>query len=112
MPVELSDEKLSDLLATGKDWGRTKTSVPGVFVVKLPGSRTSPSRLAVEINPVDATGNPTKRRGLFLRSAGELELFRGILSEERLLKLFEMVDAVNPKVESKGREAGEGVIEI
>jgi hypothetical protein len=29
-----------------------RTSVPGVFVLKLPAYRGSPTRLAVELNPV------------------------------------------------------------
>jgi len=59
-------EKLSDFLENGKDWGKLKTTVPGVFVLKLPPYKSSPERLAVEINPVDASGNPTKRRGLII----------------------------------------------
>ena len=66
--IKLSEDKLADFLETGKGWGKLKTTIPGVFVVKLPTYRSSPTRLAVEINPVDASGTPTKRRGLFIRS--------------------------------------------
>jgi hypothetical protein len=30
------EEKLAAFLKTGPDWGRFKTSVPGVFVLKMP----------------------------------------------------------------------------
>lgn len=48
----MSEEKLADFLQNGKDWSRVRTSVPGVFVLKLPAYRGSPTRLAVELNPV------------------------------------------------------------
>ena len=68
-------EKLRDFLKTGKDWARLRTSVEGVFVLKLPAYRRSPTRLAVELNPVDGEGKPKKRRGLILRSSTDLEDF-------------------------------------
>lgn len=108
----MSEDKLADFLETGKDWGKLKTTVPGVLVVKLPASRSSPARLAVEINPVDASGNPTKRRGLFIRSIDELESFKEILNEERLSKLLGMLNSVNPMVEGQRRGKREDVIEL
>ena len=70
----MSEEKLTDFLKTGKDWSRIRTSVAGVFVLKLPPYRSSSARLVVELNPVDETGNPKKRRGLVLRSSAELRI--------------------------------------
>jgi len=52
----VSEEKLADFLNTGKDWSRMKTSVLGVFVLKLPKYKSAPTRLAVELNPVDENG--------------------------------------------------------
>jgi hypothetical protein len=104
-------EKLADFLKTGKDWTRIRTSVPSVFVMKLPPYRGSPARLVVELNPVDEGGTPKKRRGLILRSASELEEFKELLVDEKLPKLLGMIDSVNPKVEG-GRRREEGVIEL
>jgi len=108
----LSEERLADFLRSGKDWSRLRTSVPGVFVLKLPAYKSSPSRLAVELNPVDEAGKPKKRRGLVLRSSMELEEFRELLQNEKLTKLMAMIDAVNPKVEAAGRRKGEEIIEL
>jgi hypothetical protein len=108
----LSEEKLADFLKTGKDWSRIRTSVPSVFVVKLPPYRSSPCRLVVELNPVDEGGTPKKRRGLILRSTAELEEFKELFSDEKLPKLLSMVDSVNPKVEGGKRRKEEGVIEL
>ncbi len=108
----MSEEKLADFLKTGKDWSRTRTSVPGVFVLKLPPYKTSPARLVAELNPVDETGTPKKRRGLVLRSSAELEEFKEMFQNEKLPKLLSMIDSVNPKVKAgKGRK-GEEVIEL
>ena len=105
-------EKLTEFLKMGKDWSRLATTVPGVFVLKLPAYRGSPSRLAVELNPVDETGKPKKRRGLVLRSTAELEEFRELLQNEKLTKLMSMLDSVNPKIEAVRQRKGEEIIEL
>ena len=56
-------ESLKAFLEKGNDWERKPTTLPGVFIVKLPPFGRSPTRLVVEINPVDASGKPTRRRG-------------------------------------------------
>ncbi len=108
----MSEEKLADFLKTGKDWSRIKTSVPSVFVVKLPPYKSSPARLVVELNPVDDVGTPKKRRGLILRTTAEFEEFKELFSNEKLPKLLIMIDSANPKVEVEKRRKEEGVIEL
>jgi len=92
----MSEEKLEEFLETGKDWAKVKTSVPGVFVMKMPGSKNREPSLSVEVNPVDASGSPTKRRGLIIRSVDELLEFRNILGNEKVENLLEMLEDVNP----------------
>jgi len=108
----MSEEKLEDFLRTGSDWEKLKTSVPGVFIQKLPPYRSSPARLAVEINPVDASGNPTKRRGLLLRYPDEYDAFKEILTDEKLPRLLEMLERVNPGQGRGAKKKGDDVIEI
>jgi hypothetical protein len=108
----LSEEKLTEFLRNGKDWSRMRTTVPGVFVLKLPAYKGSPSRLAVELNPVGEDGTPKKKRGLVLRSTAELEDFKQLFQYEKLSKLMEILEAVNPKVEVERRRKGEEVIEL
>ena len=83
-------------METGKDWAKVKTTVPGVFVMKMPGSKNREPSLSVEVNPVDASGSPTKRRGLIIRSVDELLEFRNILGNEKVENLLEMLEDVNP----------------
>jgi hypothetical protein len=108
----MSEDRLEEFLRTGGDWEKLRTSVPGVFIQKLPPYRSSPERLAVEINPVDASGNPTKRRGLLIRSLDEYEAFKEILTDEKLPKLLEMLEGVNPETGRRGRGKDKDVIEI
>jgi hypothetical protein len=106
----MSEDKLAEFLEKGKDWEKVKTTVPGVFVMKMPGSKTRPASLSVEINPVDAGGSPTKRRGLIVRGVDEYLEFKEIVLNEKLESLLEMLEAVNPE---KGRgKASKDVIEI
>jgi hypothetical protein len=92
----MSEEKLEEFLQTGKYWAKVKTTVPGVFVLKMPGSKNREPSLSVEINPVDASGSPTKRRGLIIRSVDELLDFRDILGNDKVETLLEMLEDVNP----------------
>ncbi len=108
----MAEEKLAEWLQTGKDWSRLKTTIPGVFVLKLPAYRSSPTRLAVELNPVDAEGAPTKRRGLLLRSSSELDAFREILQDERLSTLLTAMDAVNPETKTRTRRDQDDILEL
>lgn len=108
----MSEEKLANFLKAGKEWSRLGTTIPGVFVLKLPKYKTAPPRLAVELNPVDETGKPKKRRGLILRSNAELEDFKELFQPEKLSKLLNMIDAVNPEVKVAERKKREEVIEL
>lgn len=108
----MSEEKLKDFLRTGKDWSTLRTSVSGVFVLKLPAYKASPTRLAVELNPVGEDGNPKRRRGLILRFSGDLEDFEKLFQHETLSKLLSMIESVNPKAEAARRKKGEEVLEL
>ncbi|MCW4048898.1 MAG: hypothetical protein NWE89_04095 [Candidatus Bathyarchaeota archaeon] len=107
----MSEEKLAEFLENGKDWGKVKTTVPGVFVMKMPGSKSREPSLAVEINPVDAAGSPTKRRGLIIKSVYEYEEFKAILMNEKMESLLEMLEDVNPDSAKPGK-VSKDVIEI
>ncbi|KXA94181.1 hypothetical protein AKJ65_05115 [candidate division MSBL1 archaeon SCGC-AAA259E19] len=98
----------------GDDWERKKTSVGGVFVLKLLKYKSSPPRLAIELNPTDSRGNPTKKRGLMIRNLKELGTFRDLIGEEGLDDLMDTMIEVNPgkgKV-TRPEEEKEEVIQI
>ncbi len=107
-----SEEKLSSFLKTGPDWGRLKTSVSGIFVLKMPAYKSSPARLAIELNPTDDSGSPTKKRGLVLRSSEELDEYKTIFQYDKLLPLLKSLEGVNPKQPKKVPKLGEEVLKI
>ncbi len=91
------EQRLREFLRSGGDWERSRTSIPGVFVVRLPGRGPRGPELALEINPVDGQGQPRKRRGYMVRGKAELEELSRILSDPRLARLAEALEAVNPR---------------
>ncbi len=103
--------KPADFLKSGKDWERKPTTVSGVFVLKTPPFRGSPARLAVELNPVDDAGRPTKKRGVLLRSSEELAEYKRLIEDERLTSLLKNLDALGPKPVKKEKPKAD-IIEI
>ncbi len=68
------------------DWAKRKIDgYPGLFLVKMPAKKDVPANPALEINPADQYGNPTKRRGIYIRSTAEMQavanLFGGKVPE-------------------------------
>ncbi len=59
---------------TTKDWEKKKIEgFPGLYLVKMPAKNDTPAHAALEINPADQFGNPTKRRGIYIRATAELQ---------------------------------------
>jgi len=59
---------------TTKDWEKKKIEgFPGLYLVKMPAKKDTPAHPALEINPADQFGNPTKRRGIYIRATAELQ---------------------------------------
>ena len=58
--------------------------------MKLPSSRTRQAAIAIEINPVDSAGSATKKRGIVVRSASELDEFNRILANQKLVELSQV----------------------
>jgi hypothetical protein len=99
------EDRLTDFLRDARDWERRVTNIPGVFLLKLPSSRTRQAAIAIEINPVDSAGSATKKRGIVVRSASELDEFNRILSNEKLVELARKMDQINPSKRKQPRLA-------
>ena len=65
--------------------------------MKLSSSRSRQASIAIEINPVDAAGSATKKRGKVIKSASELDRFNRILANQKLMELARRIDEINPK---------------
>ena len=91
-------EALKEHLENGKDWEKLETDIPGVFVVKIPGTKTRSSRLMVEVNPINkATGTPKKRKGLFIADFEMYLQFQEALMEDEVPALIKTLEEVNPE---------------
>ena len=106
------EERLVSFLKDARDCERRPTNIAGVFLLKLPSSRTRQAAVVIEINPVDATGSATKKRGIVIRSASELNEFNRILANQKLGELARKIDEVNPKQREAPRATGSNVFEI
>jgi hypothetical protein len=101
------DERLSQFLREGKNWERKATSIPGVFLIKLPEYKSRPPYIAMEINPVDSTGAATKKRGILIKSGSELEQISNILTNAKIVQLATSLDEVNPEKKSRAPQSTE-----
>jgi len=94
--------QLKDHLKNGNDWEKMETPIPGVFVVKVPETKTRPALLFLEVNPLKNDGKPMKRKGLFIGSKEMYIAFKEALEEDAIFTLIQNVEAVNPKVKGAG----------
>jgi len=92
------ETELKAHLEAGEDWKKLPTSIPGVFVVKVPGTKNRAARLMVEVNPVDKAGQPRKRKGLFISDFDMYLQFTEALQDDRIGKLIKSLEGINPQV--------------
>jgi hypothetical protein len=110
--TEEANERLRQFLAEGRIWERKATNIPGVFLFRLPGSKGRLASLAIEINPVDTYGSITKKRGVVIRSASELDEISRLLGHPKVGELSKKIDAVNPNREATTGKCGPDIFEI
>ena len=96
--MSAADQRLMQFLKEGKDWERKATNIPSIFLLRLPGLKSTAPSLAIEINPVDSSGFATKKRGVVIRSSYELEEITKLLTNPKLPQLAKSMDEVNPEV--------------
>ncbi|HEY6404813.1 MAG TPA: hypothetical protein VIX38_01895, partial [Nitrososphaeraceae archaeon] len=65
-----------------------------------------------EINPLSSSGSPTKKRGVIIRSASELEEIEKLISNPKLSQLARSIDDVNPEKRTAPRSGAEDIFEI
>jgi hypothetical protein len=105
-----ANQKLIQFLNEGKDWEKKATSIPGIFLHKLPKLKSSAPSLAIKINPVSESGSPTKKRGVVIRSSSE-EITK-LLSNPKLPQLAKSIDEINPELKRPKITSQSDVFEI
>ena len=89
--------QLKEHLKNADDWEKMETPIDGVFVVKVPSTKTRPSLLFMEVNPLKDDGKPMKRKGLFIGSREMLVKFSEALQEDKVYQLISEIESINPK---------------
>jgi len=92
------ENELKAHLESGENWAKLPTVIPGVFVVKVPGTKNRAARLMVEVNPVDKAGQPKKRKGLFIADFEMFLQFTEALQDDRIGKLIKSLEGINPVI--------------
>lgn len=106
------EERLSQFLNEGKDWERKPTSIPGVFLFKLPEYRGRPPTIAIEINPLNSNGAPSKKRGIVIKSSEELNSILELIGNSKVSQLAQSIDNVNPERKTVVKSDSTDVFEI
>ncbi len=96
------ETQLRNHLKNAADWEKMEAPVPGVFVVKVPATKTRPALLFLEINPLKDDGKPMKRKGLFVGSKEMLVKFGEALNDDKVFQLIGELEKVNPEVATSG----------
>ncbi len=94
--------QLKDHLNKSGDWEKMETPIPGVFIVRVPATKTRPALLFLEFNPIKEDGKPLKKRGLFIGSKEVLEKFSNALIDDRAYNLIQELEKVNPIINKNG----------
>ena len=90
--------QLKEHLSNGADWEKMETPIQGVYVVKVPATKTRPAILHLEINPLKDDGKPMKRKGLFVGSKEMLIKFGEALNDDKVYQLIQELETVNPEI--------------
>ena len=110
--TEDANETLRQFLNEGGNWERKATNIPGAFLFRLPASKGRPATIAIGINPIDTYGSITKKRGIIIMSASEMDEISRLLSHPKVGELSKKIDVVNPKREATTGKGGPDIFEI
>ena len=95
--------QLSEHLNDGSDWDKMEAPIPGVFIVRVPATKTRGPLLNIEVNPLNEHGKPMKRKGLFISSKVMLGKFTDALNNDKLNQLMTELEKVNPSTNGNGK---------
>ncbi len=93
--------QLKEHLKNAKDWDKMETPIEGVTIVKVPGTKSRPALLFLEVNPLNEDGSPMKKRGLFVSNKEMLLKFSETLNDDKTFQLIGEIEKVNPPITSQ-----------
>lgn len=90
-----NNAQLKEHLYNGDDWEKMETPLPGVFVIKVPATKSRPSLLYVETNPLNKNRRLMKKKGLFINTSKMLRKYNELLSASDTIQLVDIIDQIN-----------------
>ena len=89
--------QLKEHLEEGKDWERMNTPVPGLFVVKVPATKTRKARLNLELSPLKNDGTPLKKKSLFIGGEEMFIKYSEMFSNDKAYQIIREIEQINKK---------------
>ncbi len=102
--------QLKEHLIKGEDWEKMETPIPGVFIVKIPESKTLKALLNLELNPLKDDGKSIKRKGLFINSKEMFVKFTELFLDDQAFQIIQEMEQIN--VGQKGSKAESKKLEM
>lgn len=94
--VELDIRKI---MKNAREWEMKKTSIPGIFLVRLPSKEF---RVKLVFNPIDEAGNPRKRKGFYFGDIETVKSARAAFLDDRLESLVTAIESITGETTKKG----------
>ena len=89
--------QLKEHLEEGKDWERMNTPVPGLYVVKVPATKTRKARLNLELSPLKNDGTPLKKKSLFIGGEEMFIKYAEMFSNDKAYQIIREIEQINKK---------------
>ena len=104
--MEDIESKLKDFLGNGKDWERKQTNISGASLRRLPPFRSRPECVAIELEAASrgGDGGSNRRRGIIIKSEGEIKQLSKLLENPKLIDLATALEKINPPKSSHRRQ--------
>ena len=95
MTATAVQKALANMLANGSDWEVAKTSVEGVYIQKMPGNKSKGASLCIVVNPPNDRGDPSKRRGLYIRAQQDITFYKMAFNDAKMVEALGIVAEAN-----------------
>jgi hypothetical protein len=106
----VTDRQLQKSIALLEEWDQMPTSIPGIAYTKMPDLNDPAGVPALSINPVDDLGKKMKRKNLFVKNKGDLELYRSLFNNAKIDRLSQIIEDVNDELSLEIRLAQSKIV--
>ena len=102
--VDQVAENVKKAMEHADDWEKKRTSIPGIFMVRMPEKDL---RVMLMFNPTDEAGAPRKKKGFYFDDVDTVEAARKAFPDPLLPTLVEAIAKINQKSGKKSADDGD-----